>query len=351
MIKTILYTICKNEENRIEKWLDCYRDVDVIVVVDTGSEDKSVELLKRDPKVNVIEKTWDPFNFAAARNFALEKAREIADREPDVNWIFLCFDFDEYLEKDSINILKEEWAQGDYSRAIVKCTMPNGSDAYSHFSRVHAYDKNWVWGNPVHEGLFWKGENEEDVKDLQSTITYFHDWEFTPEKAAFYNYLIEIWEEKDPENIYLKNFLIDLLLSRGENEKCIKKCKELKELVDGKFASFDNYLAFFHATYTLGKLDPKEELKGLLRLCELAEDRNRTGEYKSRRIYLELATYYLTKMKPLTINKKEGVEYLKKAVNMNTNTKYYYPFVDEVNISRQQIQELIFNLNKSMNEI
>ena len=46
MSKICVYAIAKNEEQFVDRWVDSMSEADVIVVLDTGSTDRTVEKLK-----------------------------------------------------------------------------------------------------------------------------------------------------------------------------------------------------------------------------------------------------------------------------------------------------------------
>ena len=46
-MKIAVYTICKNESAFVNRWVDSMSEADGIYVLDTGSEDDTVEKLKR----------------------------------------------------------------------------------------------------------------------------------------------------------------------------------------------------------------------------------------------------------------------------------------------------------------
>ena len=93
MNKICVYAICKNEAAFVDKWLDSMSEADYIVVLDTGSEDNTYELLKQDKRVYRVEqKTITPWRFDVARNESLKLVPEDAN-------ILLCTDLDEILEK------------------------------------------------------------------------------------------------------------------------------------------------------------------------------------------------------------------------------------------------------------
>jgi glycosyltransferase involved in cell wall biosynthesis len=81
--------IVKNEEAMLEDCLRSIESIDEIVVVDTGSEDQTVEIAKKyTDRVIVGEYQWND-NFAEARNYSLSKCNG--------DWIFII-DADETLE-------------------------------------------------------------------------------------------------------------------------------------------------------------------------------------------------------------------------------------------------------------
>ena len=46
IMKIAVYTICKNESAFVDRWVDSMSEADGIFVLDTGSEDDTVEKLK-----------------------------------------------------------------------------------------------------------------------------------------------------------------------------------------------------------------------------------------------------------------------------------------------------------------
>ena len=92
MSKISAIIIAKNEENMIADCLDSVSFCDEIIVVDGGSEDRTVEIAKRmGAKVYLLETN----DFSKLRNFGLERARG--------EWL-LYVDADERVDK----VLKEE---------------------------------------------------------------------------------------------------------------------------------------------------------------------------------------------------------------------------------------------------
>ncbi len=62
-MKICAYTICLNEEKHVMRWLEATKDADLRVVVDTGSTDRTVDLLRAAPNVIVHQISIKPFRF------------------------------------------------------------------------------------------------------------------------------------------------------------------------------------------------------------------------------------------------------------------------------------------------
>ncbi|MBQ8792890.1 MAG: glycosyltransferase, partial [Clostridia bacterium] len=63
--KICVYAIAKNEEKNVERWYNSMKEADLIVVLDTGSTDNTVQLL-RSFGVVVEQKIYDHFEFDVA---------------------------------------------------------------------------------------------------------------------------------------------------------------------------------------------------------------------------------------------------------------------------------------------
>ena len=65
--KVCVYAITKNEEKFVNTWVDSMSEADEIYVLDTGSTDNTVKLLK-ERGVNVTVENINPWRFDVARN-------------------------------------------------------------------------------------------------------------------------------------------------------------------------------------------------------------------------------------------------------------------------------------------
>lgn len=92
--KVAVYAICKNEEHNIADWLACTAEADFVFMLDTGSDDDTINKVKTSgyENVDIIEANFVPFAFNTARNMSLNVA---ARRDTFDIMVFL--DLDERL--------------------------------------------------------------------------------------------------------------------------------------------------------------------------------------------------------------------------------------------------------------
>ena len=96
MVEISACVITKNEEKNIGRWLNCMRvAADEMIVVDTGSTDKTCELA-RAAGARLYHFAWRD-DFAAAKNYAIEQARG--------RWI-LFLDADEYCTPATVGAVR-----------------------------------------------------------------------------------------------------------------------------------------------------------------------------------------------------------------------------------------------------
>ncbi|MBR1759964.1 MAG: glycosyltransferase [Schwartzia sp.] len=96
MLKVTACVIVKNEEKNLPHWIACVKAIaDELVVVDTGSTDRTTELAQA-AGAKLFSFAWRD-DFAAAKNFALQKARG--------NWI-VFLDADEYFSEPDLPKVK-----------------------------------------------------------------------------------------------------------------------------------------------------------------------------------------------------------------------------------------------------
>ena len=150
MMTFSLCMIVKNEENVLARCLDSIADImDEIIIVDTGSTDRTKEIAS-----GYTDKIYDfkwTGSFADARNFAASKAR--------MDYIYTA-DADEYLEEEDrkhlINLKKVlmpeiEIVQMLYCTPAELSTVYNFEEEYR--PKLYKRIRTFTWIDPIHETL------------------------------------------------------------------------------------------------------------------------------------------------------------------------------------------------------
>jgi glycosyltransferase involved in cell wall biosynthesis len=101
MAKLVLTQIMKDEAHVITRMLDSIKSiVDIICLVDTGSTDNTIEVVKNwgtqnNVETHVFERAFD--NFENSRNYSIQVAREVTKDRGNDYWGF-WLDADETIE-------------------------------------------------------------------------------------------------------------------------------------------------------------------------------------------------------------------------------------------------------------
>ncbi len=148
--------IAKDEEKNIARCIESYKDVvDEIIVVDTGSKDKTVEIAKA-LGAQVYHYQWNN-HFADAKNYALDRAKG--------DWI-IFLDADEYFVKDTARNIISLIRRVDSRYKAIACKMKNIDyvdgkllDEITHI-RIFRRDENIRYQNSIHECLYYKVRNK-----------------------------------------------------------------------------------------------------------------------------------------------------------------------------------------------
>lgn len=153
MITISLCMIVKDEEAVLARCLDSVKDlVEEIIIVDTGSTDKTREIAYR-----YTDKVYDfkwVNDFSKARNYAFSKATKDYQM-----WL----DADDIITKDNGDKIKRLKLNLDVSVDIVTFKYYTHFDQYgkptltSTRGRLMKREKNYVWNDPVHEYIELRG--------------------------------------------------------------------------------------------------------------------------------------------------------------------------------------------------
>lgn len=148
MITISLCMIVKNEEEVLDRCLSSIADLmDEIIIVDTGSTDRTKEIARRYTS-KIYDFTWTG-NFADARNYSFSKA--------SAQYIY-CADADEVLDAENhakFRLLKKgllpeiDIVQMYYCNQLSYNTIYNYDKEYR--PKLYKRLRTFTWVNPIHE--------------------------------------------------------------------------------------------------------------------------------------------------------------------------------------------------------
>ena len=144
MSKIAVYAIAKNEEQFIQRWYDSVKEADYVCVLDTGSTDNTVNMLKSCGAI-VESKIISPWRFDVARNESLKIIPEDAN-------ILVCVDLDEIIQPGWAEIIRNEFKGTRGKYRYIWSHNEDGSPGVEFYSdKIHV--KGYEWVNPVHKGF------------------------------------------------------------------------------------------------------------------------------------------------------------------------------------------------------
>jgi len=200
-MKVTLYAICKNEEKNINKFIENSKKFFHTIVVDTGSTDNTVQLLK-DAGIEVYEhpQTREEFDFSVARNQALSYVK--------TDWAF-SLDFNEDVDDlflGGFDVVADEFTAFNHQRYDKDGDNEPTIGQASHI-RFHR-TKNYTWKNAVHEVPFFvPTESHLNEVSVDTSIKITKSIHKRIDKELFYISICEREIEKDPKNIYYLWFI------------------------------------------------------------------------------------------------------------------------------------------------
>lgn len=235
-----LCMIVKNEEDHLVRCLESVRDVvDEIIVVDTGSNDRSVEIAGSFG-ARVFHYEWAG-DFGAARNFSLEQARGA--------WI-LYLDADEALVADDIPHLRPLLTRSEVDGYFVRCINHIG-EGFGASAVVHPQFRlfrnrpQYRFRGAIHEQILSvvvaEGGRVEPAPIRISHYGYLRRATFDKDKSRRNIGIIERRLAEDPENSFMRFSLGMELMRLGEFERAIaeyqRSFRNLKGVDEGYSAA------------------------------------------------------------------------------------------------------------------
>lgn len=220
MNELVAYAICKNEEQYVNNFLEMVKPFDKVYVLDTGSTDNSIKLLK-EAGVIVERKQYDTFDFSVARNDCLS----LIDND---NAFCFSTDFKNKVvfPESEIAIIRSNKTADAFS---VKFFYEEG-DSYTQIeNKVRVHRKNaYHWKYALHETLVAKNSFSL-VLELDASV-YMKN-RVTEDKIKFY---LDICEREyvKTKDIHYIWFMIEYYKSLGHNEKFLEASFELLNMTN-----------------------------------------------------------------------------------------------------------------------
>lgn len=241
-----LYAICKNEEKNIDKFINNSKKFSHTIVVDTGSTDNTVQLLK-DAGIEVHEhpQTKEEFDFSVARNQALSYVK--------TDWAF-SLDFNEDVEEfypEGLDVISDEFTTFKHLRFDdnEKDEPVQSNEVHVRFHRT----KNYTWTNAVHEvPIFVSTENYPEEVSVDTTIKITKKIQKSISKELFYLSICEREHEKDPTNWYWIWFIFNHYYSVQNFQKALEYGQEFLNVSKPYFDSFRVIVFIRCSTILLG---------------------------------------------------------------------------------------------------
>lgn len=178
----VLIMTC-NEEKNLARCLDTVRFADEIVIVDSGSTDRTLEIAES-YGAKVVVRPMDEGGFAAQRNFLL--------KQTEADWVFYI-DADERLRPETAEEMRAVVDRNDEAVWAIRrhnvvmgqqmkhgVNRPDWSDRFGPRAKLH-------WTGAVHEGI----ESDLPRKRLRGMMMHYtyDDWEIYLRKLNQYTTL------------------------------------------------------------------------------------------------------------------------------------------------------------------
>lgn len=214
--KIAVYAIAKNEAQFVNRWYESMSEADEIYVLDTGSTDNTVNLLK-ELGVKVKIEQINPWRFDEARNKSLEMVPE------DVK-ICVCTDLDEVFEKGWRRALEVNFEGYNRFRYNYIWSFDKYGNPSVNFyqEKIHTR-KGYKWVNPVHEVLKCSLEEEKVITLDNITLKHYPD---DNKSRSSYLPLLELAVKEEPSNDRNMHYLGREYMFYGKYDDAIKTLKE-----------------------------------------------------------------------------------------------------------------------------
>ena len=223
MVTISLCMIVRNEEDVLDRCLSAVKDlVEEIVIVDTGSEDRTREIAAAYTERIFSFPCVD--DFSAARNFAAGKARM-------EYWMWL--DADDVISPDSAQKFLEMKERLDTDTDMVMMPYQTGFDEQGH--PVFSYYRERIIKNK--KGYFFQGRVHEVIPPAGNILRLDIPIEHRKEKPPAGDRNLKIYEKMEAEGIYFDARSLYYygreLCAHAKYEKAVRMLEAFLKRADG----------------------------------------------------------------------------------------------------------------------
>jgi glycosyltransferase involved in cell wall biosynthesis len=289
-MKVAVYTIALNEEKHVQRWYDSAKEADYLLIADTGSKDRTVELA-RELGIVCVDITIDPWRFDDARNTSLA----LIPRDIDY---CIALDLDEVLIKGWRTELevahKNGWTRPRYNYAW----SVNEDGTPGHMfggDKIHARN-GYRWKHPVHEVLVADRITETTG---YTSLGLYHYPDQTKSRGGYLS-LLELSVKEDPMDDRNAYYYARELFFYQKYEEAAREFKRHLKLPTAQWDA-ERAASYRH----LAKCEPDNKEQWLLKAR--AESPGR------REALVELAAYYYENK-----NWKRCLQYSEEAIEIET---------------------------------
>ena len=211
-LKIVVYAITKNEEKFVDRWVDSMSEADEIYVLDTGSTDKTVKMLKK-RGVNVFVKKFKNWRFDKARNESLNLVPKNTD-------LCVCTDLDEVFEPGWRKKLEDNYDNSTRIRYNYNWSLDENNKPLVNFYLDKIHIRNgYKWTHPVHEVLMPIDIEEKFLTIDSMTLNHYPD---SSKSRGSYLPLLELSVLEDPLDDRNMHYLGREYMYYGKWNECIE---------------------------------------------------------------------------------------------------------------------------------
>jgi glycosyltransferase involved in cell wall biosynthesis len=228
-MKLAVYAIAKNEIKHVDRWYECVKDADEVVVLDTGSTDGTAERLA-ELGARVVSTELIPFRFDTARNTALNLV------SPEMDYC-MFMDLDETMPEGSIGKIRELIEASNqmmYGVRLVFTFDAQRQPLVSYTREAIHTRKDFYWKYPVHELLMC---HEPNYSFSELPIDVFHEPDNDKSRGSYLD-LLETAVQENPNDARCVQYLGREYMYQGRYFDAIMWLKRHLEVeIHGPFRS------------------------------------------------------------------------------------------------------------------